>query len=227
MKSENSVGNPKKSRGFSKSQWITAIVVLLFCLAAAAIAAVVHNNYRKENSHIAEGTYPADYYKVRGSVFNRAGKFIPEGEYLLYADHEYFTDINIRLYKDTYGNEVEPYAWLGTDYSRYVLVEEGQCIELDNCTAYDTDIYTLEENNPFEHPGMFKVGVDLEAGTYNIVSYYDNINDYYYYITDDLKELNSMGEFDGTFSDGVPTEITVKDGDYILLGHCILEETGE
>ena len=52
-------------------------------------------------------------------------------------------------------------------YNSIISVRDGEYVKLDNCTAFpiDKNIRTVDVTEP----GMFKVGLHIPAGTYNIV----------------------------------------------------------
>lgn len=152
------------------------------------------------------------------------GEDIPAGEYLLYSDDlgnnvpEGFGEAYASLSDD----EEEIFgSWF--EYSRYAKLEEGQYLDLAWCSAYDTSMHTIE-NNPFEHPGMFKVGVDVEAGTYKVKTI-DDSDMYFYYVHDSLEDFDddAMYEF---FRENYTEEkiVTLENGQYLELFHCVIEK---
>ncbi len=162
------------------------------------------------------GVYPRGEYVV--------GEDIPAGEYLLYSDDlgnnvpEGFDEAYASLLDD----EEEIFgSWF--ESSRYVKLEDGQYLDLAWCSAYDTSMHTIE-NNPFEHSGMFKVGVDVEAGTYKVKTI-DDSDMYFYYVHDSLEDFDddAMYEF---FRENYTEEkiVTLENGQYLELFHCILEK---
>lgn len=155
--------------------------------------------------------YPAGDYVV--------GEDIPAGEYLLISDF--------------YGRETEDiqaYVESGDFYcffhnSFYIRLEEGDCIETVLCSFYSPD-GGVADNNPLEHSGMFKVGRDVEAGTYKVIP--DGTGCFPWYRTfEDCRDfepdtfLNGSSPLDEEYPD---TYIQLKDGDYVSLLYCYLEE---
>lgn len=161
-----------------------------------------------------EGIYPMGEYVV--------GEDIPAGEYLLYSDDLEFVEDEgfCEAYASLSDNEEEIFgSWF--QYSRYAKLEEGQYLDLAWCSAYDTSLHTIE-NNPFEHSGMFKVGVDVEAGAYKVKSI-DGSDMHFYYVHDSLEDFDddAMYEF---FRENYTEEkiVTLEDGQYLELFHCVL-----
>lgn len=172
--------------------------------------------YAPEEETAAEGVYPRGEYVV--------GEDIPAGEYLLYSDDlgssvpEGFGEAYACLID---GSDTVFDSWF--EYSRYAKLEDGQYLDLSWCSAYDTSMHTIE-NNPFEHSGMFKVGVDVEAGTYEVKAIDDNAM-YFYYVHDDLEDFNDDAMFDYFRENyGEKTEVTLENGQYLELFHCVLEK---
>lgn len=163
-----------------------------------------------------EGVYPRGEYVV--------GEDIPAGVYLLCSD-----DLGDSV-PDGFG---AAYAYLIDDtdtvfdswfeHSRYAKLEDGQYLDLSWCSAYDISMHTIE-NNPFEHSGMFKVGVDVEAGTYEVKAIDDNAM-YFYYVHGSLEDFNDSAMYDYFRENyGKKTEVILEDGQYLEMYHCVLEK---
>lgn len=162
-----------------------------------------------------------DYYPVGEYV---VGVDIPAGEYLLCSDDlgdntpEWFGEAYASLSDDT--EEIFG-SWF--QYSRYAKLEDGQYLDLSWCNAYDVSSHTIE-NDPFEHPGMFKVGVDVEAGTYEVKAIDEN-SMHFYYVHDSLEDFDDAAMFDYFRENyGKKTEVTLKEGQYLELFCCVIEE---
>lgn len=152
------------------------------------------------------------------------GEDIPAGEYLLRSDDlgNIVPDGSDEAYASLSDDAGEIFgSWF--EYSRYAKLEEGQYLDMSWCSAYDISMHAME-NNPFEHSGMFKVGVDVEAGTYKVKTI-DDSDMYFYYVHDSLEDFDddAMYEF---FREnyGEKTEVTLEDGQYLELFHCVIEE---
>lgn len=163
-----------------------------------------------------EGVYPMGEYVV--------GEDIPAGEYLLRSDDlgNIVPDGSDEAYASLSDDAGEIFgSWF--EYSRYAKLEEGQYLDLAWCSAYDISMHAME-NNPFEHSGMFKVGVDVKAGTYKVKTI-DDSDMHFYYVHDSLEDFDddAMYEF---FRENYTEEkiVTLEDGQYLELFHCVIEE---
>ena len=149
--------------------------------------------------------YDAGMYKV--------GTDIPAGEYILCpsatAYYQVVTDST-----GTLESIVSNDNFSGT---RYITVSEGQYLKLTGCTAYPAS-YVSEGKvkNDNLSGGMYKVGVDIEAGEYKVTPEGDG-----YYEVDS----SSAGTLDAivaneNFSSDV--YVTVSDGQYLKLSGATL-----
>ena len=161
------------------------------------------------------GIYPMGKYEV--------GVDIPVGEYLLLTNRlaENGNSFNeLAVLELTYRYEVLYDSWF--QYCRYVNLKEGMKIDTSWCDMYDLSIHK-PEINPFEHSGMFKVGVDVPSGTYMVKSCGDDSFNYCYVI----ENLDDYGVYSYScelFDDDEVLEVTLEDGQYIDLMGCVLAE---
>lgn len=156
------------------------------------------------------------------SGFYEIGKDIPAREYAAIANGNTPTrDFYLGVY--TSPSQSEESELMGGWYqgSRLLILEEGQYIELIHANLYDL---TKHENpaDPFKNSGMYKVGSDLEAGTYTIV----NISDQYtgfYTIYSSINCIAPITRDSGAVSAGESSQITLQDGEYIEMKFCCLQ----
>lgn len=151
--------------------------------------------------------YDAGMYKV--------GTDIPAGEYILkpsaMAYYQVATDST-----GTLESIVSNDNFSGT---RYITVSDGQYLKLTGCTAYPASyVSDGKVKNDNLSGGMYKVGVDIEAGEYKVTPEGDG-----YYEVDS----SSAGTLDAivaneNFSSDV--YVTVSDGQYLKLSGATLSK---
>ena len=170
------------------------------------------SNARQNENDFEGDFYPTGWYAV--------GIDIPVGEYLLVADeYSEFPNSYIGLY-DENGTEIVSAMFQNTFY---ITVKDGQRLDLNWCTAIELDSNEFE-NNPFEQSGMFKAGIDFEAGTYRIKR--DN-DDYphYFLVFDSFDEYDVYELYTETLDYEINDReeiITVEEGQYLQLENCVI-----
>ncbi len=166
-----------------------------------------------------------DYQKEHG-IFNgefyEVGSEVPPGEYVVMSNGSAAApDFHMAVY--TSSSQSEESRLYGGWYSncKYVILEEGQYVELTHAVLYDPVKNELPLD-PFSADGMYKVGTDLAPGTYTVKS----ISDQY---TGDLIIYSSINAIapvtrDFEFVDtGESKEVTLAEGEYIEMRFCCLE----
>ena len=148
------------------------------------------------------------------------GKDFPAGEYLLYVEDCFDDSMG---YDYGYIGTFEYYSWFQN--SIYVDLLEGEYADISGCRVYSLS-EPLAENNPFEKAGMFKVGFDLEPGTYTVipdgsgfqpyVNVHENCRDY-----DRETFDNSTSPLEEDYEEET---VTVKEGEYLELRFCKLKD---
>ncbi len=148
------------------------------------------------------------------------GTEIPDGVYIVLANDE----IDNIAYQSIYGgsddDENGDGGWF--KYSTIVSVRGEGVFEMIRATAYSIDSFDME-NDPFEHEGMFRVGVDLEPGTYRAVS--SSPDDPYgmWTVHDSVYEIDyDKIHKDGNYDHAEDLEITVREGQVLQLENCHL-----
>lgn len=140
------------------------------------------------------------------------GDRIKPGEYVFVPDDD-MTNKNNMYYSVEYGStNTSGYPSSFDVYGRgYVTFMSGQKVKLDGCK-----VYTLENAPKVEildgklPEGMYKIGTDIPAGTYSIVSRINKKGRYY--ISNDSKHIDiKYNDFQGTAS------VTVKVGQYLYV----------
>ena len=149
--------------------------------------------------------YDAGMYKV--------GTDIPAGEYILdpsaTAYYQVATDST-----GTLESIVSNDNFSGT---RYITVSEGQYLTLTSCTAYPAS-YVSEGKvkNDNLSGGMYKVGVDIDAGEYKVTP---DGNGYYEVNSSSAGTLDAIVANENFSSD---VYVTVADGQYLKLSGATL-----
>ena len=149
--------------------------------------------------------YDAGMYKV--------GTDIPAGEYILepsaMAYYQVATDST-----GTLESIVSNDNFSGT---RYITVSDGQYLTLTGCTAYPASYVsdgTIKNDNL--SGGMYKVGVDIEAGEYKVTP---DGSGYYEVDSSSAGTLDVIVANENFSSD---VYVTVADGQYIKLSRATL-----
>lgn len=149
--------------------------------------------------------YDAGMYKV--------GTDIPAGEYILkpsaMAYYQVATDST-----GTLESIVSNDKFSGT---RYITVSDGQYLTLTSCTAYPAS-YVSEGKvkNDNLSGGMYKVGVDIDAGEYKVTP---DGNGYYEVDSSSAGTLDAIVANENFSSD---VYVTVADGQYLKLSGATL-----
>lgn len=163
-----------------------------------------------EEDEVETGTkYKSGTYKV--------GIDIPAGEYKLFADGGFaYYEVD----KDSSGTLESILSNDNFTTFTYITVSDGQYLELKNCYAYSVDEAPVYEPVDGKYDeGTYKVGVDIPAGEYKVISYGG-----YAYIEvakDSLGTLESIITNDNFEGDKY---ITVSDGQYLKINGAYIEK---
>lgn len=162
----------------------------------------------------ANGHLIAAQYKV--------GRDIPAGEYVLLPDK---TEDSVLFV--VYPDSTMTSDFVGLDSEQvmtYATVKDGQYLDVYYCKAgyniLDADAPVADNTSGILTNGMYKVGRDLDAGTYTVEatskedSAYLVVNNSTHPISDFISLSNKI--FTGT------KQVTVNDGQYIYLEECKL-----
>lgn len=164
----------------------------------------------------AQSTAPAAPATVYQPGIYTVGVDIPAGEYVVFAQpntilpyYEIRADNDFASYRDIIDSSL-------FTYNAIMMLEEGQFLQLDQCTASPVSEVTYIDP---QLGNMFKVGCHVPAGTYTVRA--DGISAtacYYIYScpNDSLKGLISCNYVSGEAA------VTVTDGVYLRLDGCNL-----
>lgn len=162
------------------------------------------------------GFYPEHVYIV-GDKSAPEEYYIPAGYYILVAKDKY--DYNADWFVVNENNNIMS----AFQYSSIVKLENDWDFNMTMCDAYSLDTFS-GENNPFEHSGMFRVGIDVPAGTYKIIPETDR---YYaeWTVHEDIDSIN-YEEINGITYEKTDEdiEVTLEEGNILELRFCILGE---
>lgn len=167
-----------------------------------------------------------DYQQKHGiftGEFYEVGSEVPPGEYVVMPNSTHAAPhFHVAVYtSESMSDESQLYGgWYST--CKYVVLEEGQYIELTHAALYDPDKNDLALD-PFSADGMYKVGRDIEPGTYTI----RNTSDQYTGNFIIYSSINSIAPVtrDFEFLDtGESIEVTLNEGEYIELVFCCLDQ---
>ncbi|GEM_PF-2412672 len=144
----------------------------------------------------------------------KVGKDIQAGEYVLFASGgltSYF-----QVAKDSSGTLDSIITNDNFNGNRYITVVDAQYIEFSRAKMFPVNKAPVLQPIDGKYPeGMYKVGRDIIAGEYKVVS--DGGSSYLEVAADSSGLLDSI-----ITNDNFATEkyITIKDGQYIKLSHC-------
>ncbi|MBO5162852.1 MAG: hypothetical protein J6B75_00185 [Ruminococcus sp.] len=180
-----------------------------------------------EFSDLTENAAASENYTEKYPDGNyRIGEDIPKGTYILTVSDSNFDDMRreayYAIYSDPECNNVISGKWF--ESSAIVKLETDGYIKFSWCEAVALDDFD-GENSPFEHSGMFRCGIDFEAGTYRLVPTTDQGYQMYY-----VHENVDSIDYDVIYREGnhgfpEGTEVTVKEGEILELSYCILEKS--
>lgn len=175
------------------------------------------------------GFYPdnQDVYCV-GADYAPEEYYIPEGIYMLIANNDEKEGYIYLLGTDNDVNWQEINEF-GFEYSCIVKLEKGWDFMPEHCDAYSLDTFDSYgiENSPFEHGGMFRVGIDVPAGTYRVVVTNEQNYRHWALIYNDIDEAVDNDTDKENLLNNETTEsieIELKEGNILMLSGSILEK---
>ncbi|MDE5583955.1 MAG: hypothetical protein K2J08_09645 [Ruminococcus sp.] len=161
------------------------------------------------------------------------GVDIPEGLYIFIPTLSMGHGVQ-GVYSDPSCNNQISSAYVHFDGTRIVELKGNGYLEFSWCTAYNLDMHPEIVNDPHETDGMFIVGRDIEAGTYHLESpekIFGDMSDYAeWFIYSDINAVGPLTkecgilETWGAYDENISNEITVHDGEYFELRHCIITD---
>lgn len=155
--------------------------------------------------------YPENDYNI--------GNDIPEGYYILVYNEgiETYGDAHFSIYATPDGNDFSG----SFQNTAFVKLEGHGYFDMVFCDAYPLETFS-GENNPFEKSGMFRVGVDVDEGTYKVVPLYDSLPTLWTV----HKDIDSI-DYDLCFTDyheDDDMEVTLHEGEILQTQFCMIEK---
>ena len=200
---------------------LTALVLFIMIGIVVMVEAAELKSRQREKMNLSNYSAPVTYYDdgnvsldYEDQELLEVGKDFPADEYFFSSNDTYGGGVVV------WDSKIEDVLCVAdVNNSLYLTLKEGQFLMSVNCDMYRLE-KSFKENDPFACPGMFKVGFDLEAGTYNVVPYG---NAGQYCVRVHKESVYDMDSFLGNF---LPEngKIKVKKGDYLELDNCILEK---
>ena len=143
----------------------------------------------------------------------KVGADIPAGEYILDPSATAYYQVA----SDSTGTLESIVSNDNFSGTRYITVSEGQYLTLTGCTAYPASYVsdgTIKNDNL--SGGMYKVGVDIEAGEYKVTP---DGSGYYEVDSSSAGTLDAIVANENFSSD---VYVTVSDGQYLKLSGATL-----
>ena len=143
----------------------------------------------------------------------RVGIDVPEGEYIVFKNNA-----NLGYYKVTLtGNNDDIITNDILEYNGYITLQKGQSISLNGLDMYPVN---HAPDLDMSSEGMFKVGKDIPAGTYNVVVNPEKEYGYYAICNDSYNRWDSIESNDYFKGNRF---VTVKDGQYLQIKDSKIE----
>lgn len=177
---------------------------------------IISNTYESDNAFIEEGIFPSGTYQI--------GTEFPEGTYIFVPDLADGQGVE-GVYSDIECENQISSEYVHFDGTRIAKISGDGYVQFSWATAYNLDMHPEVINDPHKKEGMFIVGRDIEAGTYELEEY-GNLSDYAeWYIYSDLNSIGPVIKVCGSlYSENATNIITLEDGDIFKLKHCIIKE---
>lgn len=138
---------------------------------------------------------------------------VPEGEYIVFKNNA-----NLGYYKVTLtGNNDDIITNDILEYNGYITLQKGQSISLNGLDMYPVN---HAPDLDMSSEGMFKVGKDIPAGTYNVVVNPEKEYGYYAICNDSYNRWDSIESNDYFKGNRF---VTVKDGQYLQIKDSKIE----
>lgn len=205
-------GEPMNKKFINKYWIILVIAIFLISTLTGCAGGNEKPPSTGDNTGINQEEQPKDEY-IKAGMY-KVGEDIPAGEYFIVPEGLAYFQVS----KDSTGSFESIIANDNFSGTRYVTVSEGQYLEIRSSKMISADKAPKQEPKDGKYPeGMYKVGKEIPAGEYKVVS--EGGLAYYEVTKDSRGDLNSIianDNFEGE------KYITVKEGNYIKLNGCYL-----
>lgn len=171
-----------------------------------------------------DGAFPSGTYQI--------GVDMPEGIYIFIPELSNAHGVQ-GVYSDPECNNQISSAYVHFDGTRIAEISGNGYVHFSWATAYNLDMHPEIVNDPHETDGMFIVGRDIEAGTYHLESpseiFGDMSDNAEWYIYSNINAVGAVmkesGQLEtyGGYMENITDEITLSDGEYLELRHCIVK----
>lgn len=209
------------------------LLVLAGCSSQDPVQQTSSNNVVDISSSVIKGSVDGSSYKI--------GSDIDAGEYYIVAKQEtdpefrdpsglnisivYLSDIPVlEIGEDGEGIN----AMLPVTNTAYLTISEADgYLFLANADAYPVDAkpaITINSDGSYD-PGVYKVGVDIPAGTYTLEAIPESFETGYVITSDSIFSMDFTTAptniiSSGEVLNGAPQSVTVFDGQYLNAGTC-------
>src|SRR5699024_1801368 len=179
----------------------------------------------EKDNQVSENTIDTDNkesFDLEYDTYYEIGEDIPEGEYILVGEENAFLEIS----SDDSGDieSVIHNDVLFEDQFTYLTFENGQYFSFNNAKLFTIDnAPTLKPEDGIYQSGMYKVGEDIPAGTYEVV--YDEENSELDSGYVEVAKNSGHDARDIIENDIVEdsTEVTIENGQYITLRDMMID----
>nr|DAM14529.1 MAG TPA: hypothetical protein [Caudoviricetes sp.] len=173
------------------------------------------NNVTLEHTESADQSN-INYKNVYKSATYKIGQDMPAGEYVLFAE---IADVNYFQISNDSSGEITSISANGTfKTNTIVTVSNGQYFNFIGCYAVPiTEVTELDTSKE----GMFKIGIHLEPGEYQLWKTDGSDVSYYAVMKDSTHKMDSI-KVNGVIESR--EYVTVEKGDYLELQGCYIME---
>jgi preprotein translocase subunit SecG len=170
----------------------------------------------QENPKEKEETEPEEKFTKYKSGNYKVGTDLPAGEYKLFTKTMAYYEVT----KDSSGNFDSIICNDNFSNFSYIKVEDGQYLKLQSCFAVPAaEAPAYEPTNGKYMPGKYKVGFDIPAGEYKVVS--DGTMAYIEVSSNCLGTMDSIISNDNFENSKY---ITINDGNYFKMQGCYIDQ---
>ncbi|MDE5772695.1 MAG: hypothetical protein K2I06_13925 [Ruminococcus sp.] len=179
--------------------------------------------YDKNKSFKENGIFPSGTYQI--------GVDIPEGIYIFIPELSNGHGVQ-GVYSDPSCSNQISSAYVHFDGSRIAEISGNGYLDFSWANAYNLDMHPEIVNDPHTTDGMFIVGRDIEAGTYHLESpseiFGDMSDNAEWYIYSSINAVGAVTKESGIleswggYMENITNEITLSDGEFLELRHCIV-----
>ena len=159
---------------------------------------------------------------IFGSGFYEVGKDLPAGEYIaVLNDNTPAEFFSLGVYTSAPMSAENQLMYGSFRDCQLLVLEEGLYIYFLDGTLYDMEKHE-NPSDPFRSGGMYKVGRDLEAGTYTFENT-DGQDFGMYTLYTSIDFIAPITRDSGVVSAGKTAQIELHEGEYIEMRDCCLK----